>query len=171
MNAIKIRIIAVLLLLFTINECVLFSSRFRSKDPFYQSSGEREYLRIPLIQPYEAIKGNDQEGWSIDLVASPSEEATYYISIKGAEEIVIQGGIVYVYTSYVEESAIGLEHKILHWFVLDAEKGFEKGFENESDFLEYISKYNVGELNWANLDELFEQYEKTGCLDWVPDCE
>lgn len=165
------RITAVLLLLFLMNGCVLFSARFRSKDPFYQSSGEGDYLRIPLIQPYEAIKGNDQEGWSIDLDVSPSEEATYYISIKRVEKIVIKEEVIFVYTSYVEESAKGLGRKILQWFVLDAENGIEKGFDKESDFLDFISNYKVGELNWENPDELFGQFEETGCLDWIPDCE
>lgn len=151
--------------------CSMFSARFQSSDPFYRSTGGNDFLRIPLIQPYDAIRGDENHGWTIDLQVSPSKEATYYISIKGVEKIAIEKGVILVYTPYSEESAEGLGEKVFYWFVLMPGKNTEKGFSNEQDFLIFIRDNGVQDPKWLDPDVLFQQFDKTGCLDWIPDCK
>ena len=146
------------------------SPRFQSSDPFYRSSGGRDFLRIPLIKPYDTIKGDEKYGWTIDLKVSPSKEATYYISIKDVKKIAIEKGMILVYTPYKEESAEGLGEKVLYWFVLFPERNTEKGFDNENEFQKYIQDNGLQKPTWLDPNMVFQQFDKTSCLDWIPDC-
>jgi hypothetical protein len=157
----------IIVFLILTNSCSVFYSKFQTNDPFYQSTGGLDFLRIPLIKPYDAIKGNEKLGWEIDMKTND----TYYISIKGIEKIAIEKGIILIYTPYNEESAEGLGEKILYWFALIPSKGIEKGFDNEDDFIKYIQDYGIREPTWLDPNAVFKQFDKTGCLQWIPDCK
>ena len=166
----KLPLIPLLVLNLLISGCLLFSSRFSSNDPFYRGTGELDFLRFPLVKPYDAIKGDENHGWSIDFWESPFTRETYYSQIKGVEKIAVVGEVIFVYSPYKEESAEGLKKSLQYWFVLDSRNGIEKGFETEDEFLEYIKKYTERNIEWIEPDEIFTEFEKTGCLVWIPDC-
>jgi hypothetical protein len=151
--------------------CKFLSDPVSSKsDAFFQSTGGFDYLRLPLIKPYVAIKGDDNLGWCIDLINSPSKDATNYISIERIEKISVQNEIILVYTSYKDEGAISLGQELLYWFVLIPDEGIEKGFTTEESFLEFIKSYDINTPNWTDPSIEFQKFEKTGCLAWFPNC-
>ena len=125
-----------IILLLTICSCI-FSSRFESSNPFYVSSGDWDFLRLPLIEPYEIIKGDESLGWSMDLFIAPAEE-NYYRSVKRIEKIAIEKDVILIHSSYIESSAEVLGMDILFWYVIVPNERIEKGFEKESEFQSYI---------------------------------
>ena len=158
-------------ILLTITCCCIFPSRFESSNPFYISSGGFDFLRLPLIEPYEVIKPDEGNEWFLDLHLPPSEEVSYYIVINEVEKIAIENETILVYTSYIKENAEAMGHKELFWFVIVPEAGIEKGFETEEEFLDYTQEIGIDTINWFDPLTAFKQFEKTGCLDWFPDCQ
>ena len=158
------------IVLLTITCSCIFSSRFESSNPFYVSSGDWDFLRLPLIEPYEIIKVDESLGWTMDLFIAPVEE-NYYRSVKKIEEIAIEKDIIFIHSSYIESSAEVLGKDVLFWFVIVPEAGIEKGFETEEEFLDYTQEIGIDTINWFDPLTAFQQFEKTGCLDWIPDCK
>jgi hypothetical protein len=154
--------------MFEYSGCGPFDPRFCSPDPFYQSSGEIDSLRVPLLDPYEAIKINDG-GWFIDLNPYINEE--FCLGINDAKKISIESGRVYVYSDYVQPEGINVEVKNFHWFIMDVVEGKEIVFDTEEEFLQYQQENGYEDPQWMTLDDTFTEFEGTGCLPWVPGCE
>lgn len=61
-------------------------------------------------------------------------------------------------------------YPIWHWIVIVPEQQIEVGFEHEEDFLSYVRQFGIEEPNWVDPVDAFQQFERTGCLEWIPDC-
>ena len=155
--------------MFEYTSCGLFDPRFCSPDPFYQSSGEIDCLRVPLLEPYEAIKIDDT-GWYIDLNPESLKEE-FCIGINDAKEIAIIDARIYVYSDYIRPEGNNIEIKSFHWFVIDVGNNTEMVFKTEDEFQQYLK--NNGDITpeWMALDDAFKEFEQTGCLAWVPGCD
>ena len=140
-----------------------------SPDPFYQSSGELDSLRVPLIEPYEAIKIDDS-GWFIELDSDNLNEF-FYNGINGASKIAIMENRIYVYSDYERLDGINIELKKFHWFVLNTVSNTEIAFEAEEEFVQYQLDNRYEDPQWITIDDAFKEFETTGCLAWVPGCE
>lgn len=158
-------------LLMNICGCQRSPSRFESQDPFYRSTGGFDYIRIPLIEPYEAINFDEKFKWYLDLDVSPGGDGVYVLAIKDIKKFAIENRAIFIYTEYPEESASGLGEPVLHWFVLLPDQNSEKGFARERDFQKYLEDTRMQDLNWVDPNDVYRQFNETGCLDWIPDCK
>jgi hypothetical protein len=60
------------------------------------------------------------------------------------------------------------------WYIISPKKDvFEKGFINKNSFLEYLKKLNIDihKLDWKTPNDLYNQFNETGCLPWIPNCK
>jgi hypothetical protein len=167
MKLLKLSYLSVALLIIT--GCI-FSSRFQSSNPFYVSDGDWDFLRMPLIEPYEIIKGSEDLGWSMKLFIAPTEQ-NYYRSVKRIERIAIEENAILIHSSYIESSAEVLGKEILFWYVIIPDEKIEKGFKEEYEFQRYTQELGIINPKWIDPLTAFQQFEKTGCLDWIPDCK
>jgi len=156
--------------------CIFFSWKEYNKlirDPFYSDSGW-DVRRFPLLKPYEMIN-NDHGilGWSVTLYVDPSEkEIYYYINIHDITKFAIENNIIMVYTQYPEQVDEDVGEKILSWFVIIPDQKIETGFDTEIDFLEYIQAYGMEDQPvWLEPNKVYEQFDQTGYLIWIPSCE
>jgi hypothetical protein len=149
----------------------MFQFRHQSSDPFYSNYSDWDAIRFPLIKPYEAVKANEEVGWTINLPISPYENGIpNYLNIYHPEMVSVKNNVIMVYTTYQPIDILTLGDKVLYWFVLLPDEKKETGFDNESEFLSYIKKYGVDKPSWQSIDSVYEQFYETGCLDWMLDC-
>lgn len=154
----------------TSTSCSLKNGRFRNADPFYRVGGGTDFLRIPLKKPYDAIKGSDEHGWTIDLFF-PSKESSYYLSIFHVKKIGIDQKAIYVYTDSTEQSIKSKNTPHLFWFVILVDEKRERGFLSEDQFLAFIESAGLEEPNWIDINSAYQEFFETGCTVWMPDCE
>jgi hypothetical protein len=157
-------------ILLLIIACSTTSTRHYSDDPFYSSVGDWDSTRFPLIKPYEAASP-DGNIWGVSLHTLPSAKGIYwYHDIREPQKIAVVNGVILVYTQYKPDEDEMMGQKALYWFVIIPAKKIETGFDNEDDFLKYIQGYGVKEPAWETPDVIFQRFQETGCLDWIPDC-
>lgn len=168
-NSLYRSIFSIIIILAIMNGCSKNEMHFRNNDPFYRSSGEIDFLRLPLLKPYDVIKGSDEHGWTIDLF-SPSNESSHYLSVFHSKKIAVENGKIFVYTNSSEQGNKGRNEKNLFWFILNPENEKEIGFSSEDEFLSYIESNGLNEPKWIDIDKAYEQFNETGCLNWIPDC-
>jgi hypothetical protein len=160
--------------------CLLTSCRAQNKhaDSFYNINDGIDPRRIPLIKPIELNLLSSSGSWDLDLQPGiwldyPNSQGLYYLygHVHDVETIAVTDGIVMAYTSYLDEEADPyIQDNYYHWFVLIPDKEITKGFHTEEEFSEYIQSLDVKTLDWLIPDEVYKQFKKTGCLDWIPDC-
>jgi hypothetical protein len=146
-------------------------TRHYSDDPFYSSVGDWDSTRFPLIKPYEVIS-LDAGIWGMKLHVLQSPEGIYwYLGIGDLQKIAVMNDVILVYTQdkpYVDKEA---GQKVLYWFVIIPDEKIETGFDNEDDFLKYIQEYGINEPVWEDPNTLFQRFQETGCLEWIPGCK
>jgi hypothetical protein len=147
-------------------------------DPFYSAWDQWGAARFPLIKPYEVIYFEEVGGWTMDLdlgLHQPSNEMTSYLDIKEVEKISVHDGAIMIYSEYKRQDLRPDEYP-LFWFVIipgkteDSSDDVVRGFENESEFLNFIKGYEIGDITWESPDEINSTFVWTGCLEWIPDC-
>ena len=149
----------------------MFQFRNQNVDPFYSDYGDGDFIRFPLIKPYEATYLNKDTGWMINLPISPRENGiSSYLDILLPEKVAVKNNVIMVYTSYKPEHLQASPEGILYWFVLLPEGKKEIGFSNETEFLSFIKGYGINNPDWQSIDAAFGQFRKTGCLSWIPGC-
>jgi hypothetical protein len=141
-------------------------------NPFYQKGSGWDYLRFPLLEPYYAIKIDDQYGWTIPLYAEPSQSNfRYYPAILKVTKIAVENGAIMVYSKYSKriESDQGQE-KELHWFILIPNQT-ETGFETEEEFNIGLQQYGIHQPQWQEPLSILQTFDQTRCLKWIPGCK
>ena len=147
-------------------------------DPFYNYD-DFTMNRIPLINPVEANRPNSDSPWNLELdpaiwiVDYPNNRGFHYpyASVEELEKFAVENGIVMAYSSYVNKDADAyIQDNYYHWFVMVPADEITKGFQTEDAFLEHIQTLGVEDPDWQMPDEAFQQFRKTGCLAWIPDC-
>jgi hypothetical protein len=136
-----------------------------SRDPFYQGDGGFDYGRFPLIKPYDAK--SVEEIWSINLLADASVTDIHYSSIRDIRKIAVENQVIMIYAP----SMSTLDELKLTWFVIVPDQNIEKGFSSESDFLKYLQRFNIMDPTWFEPTSVFQLFEETRCLEWIPDCK
>ncbi len=165
----------ILLILGFLTSCM---PHIKHTDPFYYINDGFDPRRIPLIKPLEVNLLPSSRSWDIFLQPSmyidyPNRQGDYYFygHIYEVEKIAVINGIIMAYSSYVDEEADSyIQDNYYHWFVLIPDQEITKGFHTEDEFTEYIQTLGVDELDWQTPDKVYKQFKKTGCLDWIPDC-
>ena len=162
----------IILVLFYVSGC---SPRIHHNDSFYNYSGDFDYLRFPLIKPYYMDFMDDDYDWGLGLYGfeapSPNDNWTYSV-IYGISKLSVVDGVIMAYSPYVSNRADeNIRENFLHWFVIVPDERIEIGFETEGEFLDYIHRLGLQQPEWLNPFDVFKEFEQTGCLEWMPDCD
>ncbi len=145
-----------------------------SPDSFYKSGSGWDYLRFPLLKPYYAMSlSNDELIWVIPLEHElPLKKESFLIQIRDVRKIAVTDNVIMAYSpDSTKIASDNVEEKIFHWFILIPDESVEMGFENEDDFLNYIRQNNISEPQWLEPIVILQKFDKTGCLDWIPECQ
>ncbi len=147
-------------------------------DPFYNiNDDDYPLLHLPLINPIEAKRQDGRTPWRIFVyyglgVSIPDSQKIYVYNIEELEKFAVENGVIMAYSAYVNKEAdVYIQDNYYHWFVIIPEKEIAKGFQAEDEFREYVETLGIQDPDWQMPDEAYEQFEKTGCLAWIPDCK
>lgn len=147
-------------------------------DPFYNvNHDDYPLLHLPLINPIEAKRLDGRSSWRIFVpfglwVSIPNSQVVYPYNIEELEKFVVQSGVIMAYSSYVNEEAdVYIQDNYYHWFVIIPEKKMAEGFHTEDEFSQYIQTLGIQDPAWQKPDEAYEQFKRSGCLEWIPDCK
>jgi hypothetical protein len=108
------------------------------------------------------------------FVSIPNEQGNvfYPYDIEELEKFAVENGVIMAYSAYIDTEADAyIQDNYYHWFVLIPNQEIAEGFHTEAEFREYIQTLGIQNLNWHTPDEAYEQFSKTGCLEWFPDCD
>lgn len=105
-------------------------------------------------------------------VSIPNSQVVYPYNIEELEKFAVQSGVIMAYSSYINKEADSyIQDNYYHWFVIIPEKEIAEGFHTEDEFRDYIQTLGIQDSDWQRPDEAYEQFKKTGCLEWIPDCK
>jgi hypothetical protein len=156
--------------MFLLVSCQIINQRYESTDTFYRAYGDFDSVRFPLIKPFEVIKSDDKYGWLIEL----NDADNYYMgSIINIHKISISQGLIFIYSkSDQPEGVINKDSaKLFRWFVINPDQSSTIGFKTDYEFNEYVNDLGINEIVWYLPDDVYDEFEKTGCLYWIPDCQ
>jgi hypothetical protein len=149
-------------------------------DPFYNlNMNDYPLLHLPLIRPIEAKREDGRSPWRVLLPNSPSvhvpnrkDNFIYAYDIEELEKFDISNGIIMAYSAYVDKEADAyIQDNYYHWFVLIPDKDIAKRFHTQEEFLAYLQTLGLKDPDWQKPDAAYDQFKKTGCLAWFPDCK
>ena len=130
---------------------------------FYTDCNGFDYIRFPLIMPYEAMC-IDRENWIINL----NPGVGYYLSINDILEVSVVDSMIFVHTN--STGFFDGDHEPWQWFVVIPSKKIEIGFSTKKEFEKYLEQFNTREINWINIENAYYQFKDTECLPWIPGC-
>ncbi len=139
-------------------------------DEFYSAWVDWGSPRFPLIKPYAAFYVSENAKWSINLLVPRSRELNHYLNITEIEKVAVNKDVIIVYTSHSQKTGPNDPLITLYWFVIIPNQEIERGFDNETDFIEFIAKYGIEDVKWETPDDINRRFLDTGCLDWIPGC-
>jgi len=138
------------------------------EDEFYTVTGGWDYIRVPLIKPYEVKKVDpkvETNGWGIKLYSN-------LFQVDRAKRVDVRDSVIYVISGEVNEikdlTAIGTRNVSTAWFIIDVRTKTEKGFSSEEEFKAYIKENNYQAPHWHDIDSLSEELGKKGKVPWIP---
>lgn len=146
----------------------------KHEDPFYNDAGTHDSLKLPLLNPYYLVYINEEYGWQMAVKGNFPDDQYYYNvgDLLDITKVTVENGIIMVYTPHNPNIDESVGQKSLHWFVMIPDSGnFEIGFGSELEFLNYIQKFDINQPQWAEPSSTYQEFYKTGCFDWVPDCK
>lgn len=171
-----IRFIPLLLLI-----CLLPGCLFRAKhaDSFYDVNSAMDRRRIPLVKPLYMLQLSSPDDWSMSLrptiyITYPNskEPEKIYSHIYDINKFAVVNGAILAFSPNVDENADSyIQENYFHWFVLTPDQEITKGFQTEEEFTQYIHTLGIQDPDWLDPVKVYRQFNWTGCLDWIPDCE
>lgn len=146
----------------------------KHKDPFYNDIGTWDSMQLPLLNPYYLIYITDEFGWQMPIKGNFPE--LYYDfnlgDLTDVEKVSVENGVIMVYSSTGKDFIGEAVHPTFNWFVMIPDKrNSEMGFASEADLLSYVQQFGVVEPVWVDPTSAYKEFYRTGCYDWIPDCE
>lgn len=138
-------------------------------DEFYTVTGGWDWIRIPLLKPYEAKKADSEietNTWTIKFFNSLGP-----FSIKKVD---VKDSIVYLLCGKMDNdnkedsTLVNLRSVPTGWFVIDARTKTEQGFPSEAEFSKYISEKKYPVPEWHDIDSLSKALGNGGKVPWIP---
>lgn len=121
-------------------------------DNFYVSKGSYDAVRIPLIKPYEIIKLNGSNEWSLNLVEIPGSVSNVNgVSVK-KNFIFLHSGESYCNDQKVKES----------WVIIDTENKSEQCYNRKKDFDTQIK----GSTEFKSPDIVYKEFNDKSKIIW-----
>lgn len=151
----------------------LLSASCTQKDSFYMRGSGKDFLRFPLLKPYYAITlAGENIDWSIPLQNHlPLKEEFFSIEIKNIKLIAIEDNVIMVFApNNSSRSSYDNNVRTYNYFVLIPDLQIERGFFDDIDFYKFIQSYGFNDQKWVEPIILLQNYNNTGCLDWIPYC-
>jgi preprotein translocase subunit SecF len=140
---------------------------FRSKKEkdFYTDHKGYDYIRFPLIMPYDVMCIDVQEmNWRADLKGGTD----FYFSINNVKNVAVINEIIMVYSISKHQVEVNKDPK--KWFVIIPSKKLEIGFVNEVEFKAYLKTYGIHKIKWMDASQAYKKFEDTECLPWIKGC-
>ena len=128
---------------------------------FYESTGGWDFVRIPLIEPYQAIGVNGSWGIELfidDIVLDYTGEITALN--------ITDNGIILAEALDGRFYARTLEGPI--WYVVIPDQNIEIQFEDKEEFETYLSSLGITSYELHDVVELHREFVDRGRLDWFP---
>jgi hypothetical protein len=146
-------------------------------DSFYNDDGSNAfpYVQFPLIKPYYVYRSRSSSPWMVDLHTlwvnvTPNE--WYHYEVGDLNKLSVKDDVIMLYSSHISEQApSSIQDNYYHWFVIIPDQDITMGFHDEAKFQAYIQDLGIQNPDWQTPDEAYKKFEKTGCLDWIPDCK
>jgi hypothetical protein len=129
---------------------------------FFESGGGWDYIRIPLIEPYQALSA-DEKTWSISL---KTDSYRYQFSIDISELDVINSRFIATYCANCTLDGVQVDER---WFIIIPEENIEIGFTKEEEFLTYLEDKGIDNPNLTDVNELYDEFVDKGYLEWFPE--
>jgi hypothetical protein len=161
----------ILLLAIVVTGCFTFGKKH--EDPFYNDAGTYDSGRLPLLNPYYLVYIDEQYAWQMPIKGNfPDDQYSYNGGdLLEVTKVAVENGVIMVYTPRIRSVDESVGQKVLHWFVMiPSNKNFEMGFDSETELLNYLQEFGIGEPHWVDPSAAYEEFSKSGCLSWVPDC-
>ena len=161
-----------LILLLSIGYITSCTRPVKHADSFYNVNSvfSMDPSRIPLIKPI-AVKYINS--WILNSPfpfksANGVEDQIAHIYRTDVEKIDVQNGVIMAYSPNINEHA---GENYYPWVVIVLDQKIAKSFHSEDEFLRHIQTLNISDPDWVTPSEANEQFKKTGCLRWIPDCD
>ena len=123
---------------------------------FYADSRRGDLLRIPLIQPYEAVSTDGKE-WMINLLGT---EITDELTISEIDSLGVYSEQVLVHT---RADRFFAKHP---FYLIDATQKQEQAFDHLPDAVTALGSATFKEFKMHPVQEVFERFDTGGPLPW-----
>ncbi|MFT6717070.1 MAG: hypothetical protein ACJA0Q_001721 [Saprospiraceae bacterium] len=168
----NIKIIILAVLVITISSCGLRNRDVKKEqqDEFYSVFGGWDWVRVPLIKPYE-LKNNspkiDGSSWGLKL-KTVKWHSTYNVKKVSVEDSVIFVKCGSIGPNDNDKTIIGTRNYPTAWYILDLKKDIESAFNNKNDFNTYCEENSYPIPTWHLVDSLRVRLSEKGKLPWFP---
>jgi hypothetical protein len=162
--------LSVLIVLFSflfLDSCLIFDDDATNiKNDFYAKKGGWDWIRVPLIDPYQVLKANpNSEGseWSINLDYS----ITKLSNARNVESVFVSDSIIMVLCGNDDEGT-NLNNEKCHvaYYIYDLKRNRFLGFSEQHKFTEYVKGQKYSEPKWMNIDTLHKIFASGETLPW-----
>ncbi|RYE57186.1 MAG: hypothetical protein EOP48_06350 [Sphingobacteriales bacterium] len=138
------------------------------EDEFYTEAGGWDWVRIPLIKPYQAttvISTNEKSIWNIDFKKGLG---TYNVRKIGVED-----STIYILSGRLDDTEniltlLNNNNVPTAWYIIDTRSKVEKGFASEKEFDKYLISQGYKYPKWYDIDSLCEALGDGGEVPWIP---
>jgi hypothetical protein len=133
-------------------------------DSYYTKKGGFDYIRIPLLKPYDIKKVN--KDWTIQFTGLAKSYPDMYTSSVCVKRINVIDSIIIAscYNSWAIKGKV-VDHL---WCFIIPNRKVEASFDNESEFLDSLSYYTKKKPDFIDIEEIWLQYKDNGYLTWFP---
>lgn len=136
----------------------------QNPDSFYENISGYNWIRIPLVKPYELRITNPQDSTSMWDIAFVKLMGTYNI-----KKVDVKDSIIYILSGDIGDGGntfVNLTNANTGWFIIDTKMKTEKGFFNEKDFNDHIIIHRYSRPSWMSIDSLANSIIKKNKLPW-----
>lgn len=133
-------------------------------DSFYENINGYDWIRIPIIKPYELRITNPQDSISMWDIPFIKLLGTYNV-----KKVDVKDSIIYILSGDIGDGGttfVNLTNVPTGWFIIDTKINNEKGFFNEQDFNDHIIKKGYPRPSWMDVDSLAKSIIKENKLPW-----
>jgi len=131
----------------------------QNTDTFYTDKGGVDYMRVPLIKPYELLSIPGHDNWAARL-----KENTLNVSVDSVKMANVFQNIILLYsTNTVFQSEPVREL----WVVIIPNKHVEVGFDNFKECAAYLRKQGVkGEIRLNYIENIRYYFADHDVINW-----
>lgn len=143
--------------------CTNTNNRKDSKEDFYTRTSGWDYMRIPLIKPFE-VTCTDNVQWIVDTKIPQ----TTIQNIQGPSDVKRVG----VYPPYIllyckGEPIVSGQPVKEAWFIINANENRIYGFKTQKDFLLFASDCRLSNLKTFDVNNIWQSFSNGKALPWT----